>query len=201
MNNFQKSLAYGKVAEADVTLWLKQEKEWCVLPVYDISTDTGKGPRLLTLPTDLVVPDLLVMREGEIRWIESKRKTKFVWHGIAKEWRTGIDLKHYFDYIQVEERTGVPVWLFFLHEENAVSDADRLRGCREQVCPTGLFGAPLWYLRDHEAECGKFTNGWRNHPMVYWNHATLRLIASLEEVHVYRVPAKLILAEEEVYTF
>ncbi len=38
MNNFQKSLAYGKVAEADVTLWLKQEKEWCVLPVYDIST-------------------------------------------------------------------------------------------------------------------------------------------------------------------
>ncbi len=145
------------------------------MPVYEKIFDTGKGPQLF-LPKDkkLIAPDMLAFNGETTRWIEAKHKTAFSWHRISNTWVTGIDLRHYNDYLEVEDTSPWPVWLLFLHRGGQAKDSPA-------NSPAGLFGNQLSILRENENH--RHTN-WGKSGMVYWSISNLRLLAALEEIEV-----------------
>jgi hypothetical protein len=189
--NFEESYSFGRIAESQIGQWVRINKGFHVLPVYEIEKKTGKGPRLFTgqvldtLSKELVAPDMLAFRfingKNDIRWVEAKHKSHFTWHRNSQNWQTGIDLRHYLDYIKVQEQTQWPIWLMFLHEDDKPWTSDLANGS-PKTCPTGLFGADLSYLMRHEDHRHKHEKYSRSFPMVYWNHKDLRQWATLDEL-------------------
>ena len=104
MGRFEQNLATGQLGESLISQWL-QGRGHAVFPAYQIEHQTGKGPQLFAASGDLVLPDLLAFRAGEIKWFEAKHKTCFTWHRKSRRWTTGIDLRHYEEYQEVAHRT------------------------------------------------------------------------------------------------
>ena len=175
MGRFEQNLATGQLGESLISRWL-QGRGHAVFPAYQIEHQTGKGPQLFAASGDLVLPDLLAFRAGEIKWFEAKHKTCFTWHRKSRRWTTGIDLRHYAEYQEVANRTSLPVWLLFYHPKARPSDGDLQYGCPAE-CPTGLFGNEIYTLTRCESHRSD-----RHGPtgMVYWAHEDLKLIAKAE---------------------
>jgi hypothetical protein len=167
-STFAAQLNYGQMGESRIARWLRAHG-FTVLPVYEKEISTGKGPQLFSLDNSLIAPDMLAFRGKTVKWIEAKHKTVFSWYRIGNRWVTGIDQKHYNDYIKVALISPWPVWLLFLHE-----NANTAEGPGN--CPTGLFGQELLWLADHESHR---SDKWGKSGMVYWAHATLRPLCSL----------------------
>lgn len=184
MGAFRQQLAFGKIAESQIASWLRSRGN-TVLPVYEVEMDTGKGPQLFLPDEELIAPDLFVFKfsydDGqEAWWTEAKHKSVFSWHRITGRWTTGVDLRHYHDYLRVDELTPWPVWLLFLHSKDRCD-----RRNEPWPCPTGLFGRPLEYLREHENHRSQPRNngtGWGRTGMVYWAYDDLMLLATLDDV-------------------
>lgn len=179
MSTFSQKLALGKVAEGQIATWLRRSQEWTVLPVYELEQDTGKGPRLFRPMDELIAPDMLAMRGTDVRWIEAKCKTRFSWWGKAGYFETGIDRRHYEDYLCLSRETPHQVWLLFLHTSDETWENDVVKWGAPERCPVGLFGGTVPYLDRHISHTDD-----RHGPsgMVYWAHQALRLIATLDEV-------------------
>lgn len=169
--NFARTLAYGKAGESAIACWLRQQG-FSVLPVYEKLIDEGKGPQLYMPDKNLIAPDLFVFGKGKAFWIEAKRKTAFSWHRITSRWVTGIDLRHYADYCEIDDSTPWPVWLLFLHEGGQAKDSP-------PDSPQGLFGETLMKLRKCE---NHRSDRWGRTGMVYWASGSLQLLATLDEV-------------------
>lgn len=187
MSDFDRRLETGRVAEGLIAQWL-MSKGNAVMPAYQIEQHTGKGPQLFCFDRELVAPDMLVFNHRGITWVESKHKSVFSWHYKTKRWTTGIDLRHYGEYLRVTQKTKLPVWLLFFHREETPTIDDRKRGCPTQ-CPTGLFGAELFSLveiENHRAlpfdpsRTGMVGHG--RSGMVYWSADDLRRLATKDEV-------------------
>jgi hypothetical protein len=185
--SFAKSLEIGRVAEGLISAWL-QSRGNAIMPAYEIEKASGKGPQLFSAQGDFVSPDMLVFTANGIRWIEAKHKTHFTWHRISRQWTSGIDIRHYGDYLQVEKQTSLPVWLMFHHAESTPSADDLAHGSPLE-CPTGLFGGKLFDLvltENHRSphfdptRTGMLGHG--KSGMVYWAPNSLRLLATCEEV-------------------
>lgn len=176
-SEFKNRLAFGQVTESAIGRWLTGVRKAIILPAYEKEIDNGKGPRLFMADgNDLVVPDLLVWcGDGVLRWFEAKHKTHWTWHRITSRWTTGIDLRHYDDYLQVNDLLGHDVLLMFLHVSNQPHKRDR-EHC-PPCCPTGLFGNRLSFLRKHE---NHRSDKWGKSGMVYWNSESLIKYAPLE---------------------
>lgn len=172
--NFNTQLRFGQAGESVIARWFRS-RGYAVMPVYEKIIDSGKGPQLF-LPNDeaLIAPDIFVFKTDNASWIEAKHKTAFSWHRITGRWVTGIDLRHYNDYLKVEDSTPWPVWLLFLHEGGQAKDSP-------SDSPRGLFGGSLAYLRKNESHR---SDNWGKSGMVYWSINSLRLIATLEEVQM-----------------
>jgi len=169
--NFAQNLASGRVGESRIAQWLKS-RGYSILPVYEIEIQTGKGPRLFTPVKDLVAPDMLAFRTGKTLWIEAKHKTAFTWHRNTSQWVTGIDLRHYGDYCEIEDMSPFKVWLMFLHDGGQAKDSP-------PGSPAGLFGGALEYLR--KSEHHRHQN-WGTSGMVYWHISKLHKLAKLSEL-------------------
>lgn len=178
---FRQTLHFGQTGESEIALWLRQ-RGFTVLPVYEKILDTGKGPQLF-LPVDcLIAPDMLVYRGDEALWIEAKHKTAFSWHRITGRWVTGIDLRHYEDYLLVDTCSPWPVWLLFLHRGGQAKDSP-------PNSPAGLFGNKISVLKNCE---NHRHDNWGKSGMVYWSIDNLKLIAKLNDLTVpmeRRIPA------------
>jgi len=172
---FAAQYQFGKIGEGTIATWLRQ-REWNVLPVYEKELDEGKGPVLFTaqMGTSLIAPDLLCFRGKEVYWIEAKTKSSFTWHRITGRWVTGIDLRHYGDYLKVARLSPFPVWLLFLHLEGQAKDTPE-----GMETPTGLFGRELVYLEQHE---NHRHDNWGRSGMVYWALESLHKLAALDEM-------------------
>jgi hypothetical protein len=177
MGKFEKTLAFGRVGEGLISRWL-QSRGHLVFPAYQVEYQTGKGPQLFGASGDLVLPDLMAFRGGEIRWFEAKHKTCFSWHRKSGQWVTGIDLRHYGEYQEVAARTGLPVWLLFYHPKDKPDARDLQHKCPD-TCPTGLYGNDICQLaltENHRHE------NWGPSGMVYWAEGALKRIARAEEL-------------------
>jgi len=175
MNTFERQLAFGKAGESLIANWLKR-KGHSVLPVYEKEISEGKGPQIFTVQSNLIAPDLLAFgcKSDKVWWIEAKHKSAFSWHRISSRWVTGIDLRHYEDYLRVQELSPWPIWLLFLQREGRAKDTPP-----DKAGPTGLYGGNLARLK----ECiNHHSPNWGRSGMVYWAEETLIKIADLEEV-------------------
>jgi len=187
--SFAEKLAVGKVGESLIARYM-MSRGHAVLPVYEIEKSSGKGPQLFDHKNGFVAPDMLVFTIDGAMFIEAKHKSVFTWHRITGQWTTGIDMRHYGDYLQVAKRTQLPVWLMFYHREEMPDPRDLQHGC-PPVCPTGLFGGELFGLvikENHRSQ--PFDNsrvGFIGHGksgMVYWTEKALKKIASKEDVEM-----------------
>lgn len=190
-SNFDERYARGRVGEGLCARWLMYREGWKILPAYEIEMSRGKGPRVFTSDGMLIAPDIFAMKYQKkkflFKWFEAKHKTHFTWFRKGGgNWQTGIDLRHYLDYIKVQEQTKTEVFALFLHNSSIPSKSDLEHGS-PHTCPTGLYGCPLSYLMEHEDHRDSYDNGWRNYPMVYWNEKDLEKLATLEEVKVLPV--------------
>ncbi len=172
---FHRQLQFGQAGESAIAHWFRN-RGFNVLPVYEKIVDTGKGPQLfLSGGESLIAPDMLVFKPGCMYWIEAKHKTAFTWYRVGGRWTTGIDLRHYLDYLKVDDNTEFDVWLLFLHRGGKAKDNPF------EDSPAGLYGNTLEYLRHHEDHR---SDNWGKSGMVYWGIQDLRKIAALEEVEV-----------------
>lgn len=173
--SFDKSLREGLLGEGLITRWLTS-RGWNVLPAYEIELQSGKGPRLFSAKLGtLIAPDLLVFNESGFYWVEAKTKSAFTWHRITETFQTGIDRRHWLDYLAVRETTGVPVWLMFLHRPGSHAK-DTPDG---KDSPSGLYGQEVGILRetiDHE-HANHGASG-----MVYWKESELLKVCEYEQV-------------------
>ena len=175
MNTFtsRAEYRYGLAGESVIARWLRNRGN-TVLPVYEKIIDEGKGPQLY-LPGDAVIaPDLLTFNGERALWVEAKHKTAFTWHRITGRWVTGIDLRHYDDYLRVNRETPWPVWLLFLHDGGQAKDSP-------PDSPSGLFGNSLGYLSEHENH--RHAN-WGKSGMVYWALESLQLLCPVQELRM-----------------
>lgn len=173
--SFAANLGYGKAAEGLIANWFRK-RGWAVLPVYEKTIDEGKGPQIFLPQRELIAPDLLVFRcqknNAKTYWVEAKHKTAFSWHRLTRRWVTGIDLRHYRDYCQVDDMTPWPVWLLFLHDGGQAKDSP-------EDSPAGLFGNKLASLRRDE---NHRSPNWGHSGMVYWTLGSLIKLADISEL-------------------
>lgn len=171
MNDFQINLIMGQAGESSIARWLRA-RGCTVLPVYEKIIDNGKGPHLFLPGRTLVAPDLFVFKGSDAFWMEAKHKTAFSWYRIGARWVTGIDIRHYLQYLEVDRCTPWPVWLLFLHQGGQAKDSPA-------DSPSGLFGNTLEFLADNESHR---SDKWGKSGMVYWAYSDLKLLATLEQV-------------------
>jgi len=167
--SFEKQLAVGLYGEDLISRWLIR-RGMQVLPAYQIQENHGKGPRLFGQYGQLICPDLLVFKAERVIWIEAKLKSAFTWHRMSASWQTGIDRRHWRDYVEVERVTPFPVWLFFLHAPGHAAK-DTPEGLKS---PSGLYGNSVKLLVEcvHHEHDGHGPSG-----MVYWRESALKKLA------------------------
>jgi hypothetical protein len=102
---------WGTAAERIVRRWYQQHGSF-VVPIHAI--EDGGAPYLAGLLRKHVLPDFQVSKAGFSRWVEVKYKDHCVLYQKAQEWRHGIDLPNWQDYLQVETETGIPGYLAIL---------------------------------------------------------------------------------------
>lgn len=173
---FGEKLVIGKVGEGRIAQWL-MGKGYTVLPVYEQALHSGKGPVVFSSEQHLIAPDMIVYRGETVKWVEAKTKASFTWHRRSGTWCTGIDLRHYEDYVQLLGSSPWAIWILFLHTDSlGAKDTPReLIG----KSPVGLFGNDLAVLSRHEHHRHK---GWGSGGMVYWKYCVLRQLADLDHI-------------------
>ena len=153
---FKGRLAIGQAGESAIAKWLISRGN-CVLPVYEKIIDEGKGPQLFTCDGCLIAPDLLAIKGHHIYWIEAKHKEAFTWYRIGRVFETGIDLRHYADYLEIASTTNIPIWLLFLHCGGKAKDSP--------PSPSGLYGNDLLILSKNVShQSDRYGSG----GMIYW---------------------------------
>ena len=53
--------------------FLTMERGWHVLPTCDMHNNYAYAPHFAAMSGDLIVPDLLAARDGELKWFEVKK--------------------------------------------------------------------------------------------------------------------------------
>ena len=162
----------GKIGESLIAGWMRSRGN-VVLPIYEKEISEGKGPTLFFPSGEEVIgTDLLCMKGDRVIWVEAKHKTAFSWYRIKEVWNTGIDIRHYEDYVKIANYTNYPVWLMFLHKGGQAKDSP--------PSPSGLFGNNIKRLTDNE--CHRDYRASKS-GMVYWNKDDLIQLATLDEVY------------------
>jgi len=166
MSNFKLTLSQGKTGETEIANWLMNRGNH-ILPIYEIAENQFKGPSLYASDgSDVIAPDMLVFSNGVIRFIEAKHKNAFSWYRTKGIWTTGIDKKHFYEYLKIRELLDIPVWILFLHKGGTAKDSP--------PSPAGLYGNDIDILRnciDHESDKHGL------YGMVYWNKDSLKYLA------------------------
>jgi hypothetical protein len=166
-NAFQLSLRNGQTGESLIAHWLRS-RGCHVLPVYETEMGNYKGPRLFAASGQLIAPDALVFKGEKAFWAEVKHKTAFAWHRNSGHWTTGINIKYFEQYLEVGEKTGLEVWLFFLQAGGEAKDSPQSE--------PGLFCQEIKVLRDCELMRSDKTQ------MVYWAKESLIKRATYDQV-------------------
>jgi hypothetical protein len=110
LKNSQRSI-WGAWAEDAVSEFLSSEG-WYITKTCRI--DDGGAPKAISAIKNLVLPDIMRSKGGATRWGEIKFKDSPSYFRARKEYRHGIDLPNWNDYLQVEKETGISGDLFIL---------------------------------------------------------------------------------------
>lgn len=173
--SFDESLKEGKLGEGLIARWLLS-RGWDLLPAYEIELEHDKGPQLYTAKHGkLIAPDFLGLKDPKISWIEAKTKSAFTWHRKTQTFQTGIDRRHWLEYVVVRETTKLPLWIFFLHKP----------GNNAKDTPFGMISPSGLYVQSLDKLCTTIDHEHDNHGnsgMVYWQESVLRKICTYDEL-------------------
>jgi hypothetical protein len=126
---------------------------------------TNKGPKL----NGFIIPDLLVSRDNKWYWIDSKRKDAPVFYGVRREWRHGIDGKCYWNYLEIQNLTNIPVWICFI-EPDHIAYSDTYSKKIGYTLDTGGY----WFTPLDATPVKQDVNKRGYKDMVYWDRATMK---------------------------
>lgn len=113
--DFRRNLALGRRWEVAVAAWLKS-RGWFLMPDY-ASLNTDGAPKMAGAQGTMVLPDLLGADHGAMKWVEVKYRTRVVHFRRLDQMVTGkIEERLWNEYLQVEAKTGIPVWLVFVQQ-------------------------------------------------------------------------------------
>ena len=161
--SFEAKLAAARVWEQLIAEWTRSHG-YSILPTYDFSgKGDDKAPKLLAPSGEqsLVMPDLQCFKAGRGAWIECKYKSSASRYNRGGYDTTGIPLRLYSHYIEVERVTQMPVTVAFIHESEDEVRAARLADLSE----TGA-------LYSHKDLSGKMSRG----GMIFWRYAALPIL-------------------------
>jgi hypothetical protein len=132
---FESALAWGGEMEKRLTRWLLSQG-FMILPGYDYSGEGGeKAPRLHGSAESLVIPDLLVAKDGGTRWVEVKRKTETTLNRNSGRVETGLAWRLVKHYRRVKQAPGLPVWILFAHEKEGEVRGGEIDDLMTRACP------------------------------------------------------------------
>jgi hypothetical protein len=143
------------------------------------SKKPNERPSALTPDGEIVIADYMMCKEGRSCWGEAKSKTRSNWFYSKGEWQTGMDLYYFRAYQEISKTSGLPMFVFFLHEDPNPSAQDLANGSPE-TAPTGLWVNTLEWLAKKE-NYDHMYDGYGRGGMIYWNVSRLKQLASLEK--------------------
>lgn len=115
-NTFEAKVLEARRYEKALATWFQRRFGAYVLPTYDYSgLQENKAPKLMSASAGLVIPDLLLCRNGKTTWAECKWKTNADLHRKTGHFVTGINARHFSHYKQVKNISGCDVVIMFLH--------------------------------------------------------------------------------------
>lgn len=115
-DEFRRKRKRGEIMERRTARWLGQ-RDASVLPVYDFSGLADDKPPRLIGKRLLVMPDLLVCKDGRSYWLEVKLKVSATLHRKSGVLETGLSRRLCEQYLQVQKLSGLDVYLLFAHEK------------------------------------------------------------------------------------
>lgn len=164
---FQARLTIGEQGETVVRQWLRR-LGFAAIPLCDLPSSPGHGPRIAGPDEEFVAPDFLVFRAGRARFVDAKTKGQATWHRASRAWMTGISSEELAGYQQVAAAFGIECFVFFLHMARQPDPAT------SSLAPVGLFG--------DEVERLAASVHHRHGEMSFWSFRDLRLIATLDQL-------------------
>ncbi len=87
------------------------QKRYAVVPVANIQTDGTHGPRLEGDGQHASLPDSQFFGRDRYGWLEVKAKTNPNLYRLFKRYEHGIDKDKYDQYLDVQFKTGMPVYV------------------------------------------------------------------------------------------
>jgi hypothetical protein len=123
--DFQKELARSREYEVAFSRWLECERGFYTLPVFDCSGPHNKtAPALYGDNRRLVAPDIMACKNGTWSFFEIKLKERADLHRITGDYVTGLPLRNWQHYMEIQRVTRTPVWIVFVHlrEQEVLAD-------------------------------------------------------------------------------
>lgn len=109
--DFKENLKFGEEGEKQIAELLIKDGNY-ILPLYQF--DANHPPYVLGQTDKYISPDLIVLKNNEIIFIEVKRKNK--WNTFGNMYQTGVDYRKYIQYKELSLKTGIPFNIYFIHE-------------------------------------------------------------------------------------
>lgn len=150
--SFEEQLQFGEEGEELIAaIFIK--KGFAVLPLYQFTAEFA--PKIITLQTNFISPDLTIFKNGKVVFIEVKSKTRWVkFNGVVE---TGCNFRHYEHYKNLSEYTNIDLYLVFNHTEDK---------------PEGIYTVSI--QTEGRYWDGIVKNKQINPPMFFWNYKNLK---------------------------
>jgi hypothetical protein len=110
--SFDEKLEFGKQAELKIESYFKN-MGYGVIRSYDYNGDGDKAPKMFFKDNELnlIIPDLDCSKNGKRIWVECKHYTLTPFNRTFGIHVHGIKIRHYNDYLKIQETTGNDVYL------------------------------------------------------------------------------------------
>ncbi len=82
-----------------------------MLPIFRGLQDDEGAPCIEGAEDVIVLPDILVARDGHAAWVEVKSKSQATYTHKTGRREHGFPKRLFHDYHEVQETTGIPVWI------------------------------------------------------------------------------------------
>jgi hypothetical protein len=122
-------LRLGQKWEMRISEWLQENNVFVLDAFKCLETESSiKSPRYKLLPQDqnIIIPDLLLAKNGISQWVEVKYKNNGLVNYKDSKTYSGFDSDKLLHYIRVQSITGIPVYVFFLHKDEMTVRASSL---------------------------------------------------------------------------
>lgn len=111
--SFEEKLAFGKEGEHEVGDYFLS-RGYSLLPLYQFTDDLA--PKVFYEGTAAISPDIFVSGDNGTFWVEVKTKNRWIkYNGVLE---TGLNERHYLEYLKIKNKTALPLYVIFNHKED-----------------------------------------------------------------------------------